>query len=128
MPVIFRIRQDLDELWDKENKTLPVEITSRGARRADHREDRLDDRRAAGRKVELSSEVDPEIIGGIIIRVGNRSSTPPFALAWSSCAGRCNSLRNPTTRRPGATKDTMQIKPDEITSILQEPNRGTRQR
>ena len=28
MPVIFRIRQEYERLWDEENKTLPVEITS----------------------------------------------------------------------------------------------------
>ncbi len=26
MPVIFRIRQEYERLWDEENKTLPVEI------------------------------------------------------------------------------------------------------
>ena len=28
MPVIFRIRQRYERLWDDENRTLPVEITS----------------------------------------------------------------------------------------------------
>src|SRR5437763_1236983 len=28
MPVIFRIRQDYDQLWEHENRLLPVEITS----------------------------------------------------------------------------------------------------
>ncbi|MBW3536005.1 MAG: ATP synthase F1 subunit delta, partial [Gemmatimonadetes bacterium] len=28
MPVIFRIRRQLDELWERENQVLPVQITS----------------------------------------------------------------------------------------------------
>src|ERR1700733_12798860 len=28
MPVIFRIRQEYERLWDEENKMLPVQITS----------------------------------------------------------------------------------------------------
>jgi F-type H+-transporting ATPase subunit delta len=72
MPVIFRIRQEYERLWDEENKMLPVQITSAIA---------LDDATTeslgktigerAGRKVALASRVDPDILGGIIIRVGN---------------------------------------------------------
>ncbi|HYB23734.1 MAG TPA: ATP synthase F1 subunit delta, partial [Solirubrobacteraceae bacterium] len=72
MPVIYRIRHEYERLWDEENKTLPVEITSAIA---------LDEGTTAslgrtigeraGRKVTLSARVDPDILGGIIIRVGN---------------------------------------------------------
>lgn len=72
MPVIFRIRQEYQRLWDEENRTLPVQITSAIA---------LDDATTeslgrtigerAGRKVTLAARVDPDILGGIIIRVGN---------------------------------------------------------
>jgi F-type H+-transporting ATPase subunit delta len=72
MPVIFRIRQEYERLWDEENRTLPVQITSAIA---------LDDATTeslgrtigerAGRKVTLAARVDPDILGGIIIRVGN---------------------------------------------------------
>jgi F-type H+-transporting ATPase subunit delta len=72
MPVIFRIRQEYERLWEEENKMLPVQITSAIA---------LDDATTqslgktigerAGRKVALVSRVDPDILGGIIIRVGN---------------------------------------------------------
>jgi F-type H+-transporting ATPase subunit delta len=72
MPVIFRIRQEYERLWDEENKTLPVEITSAIA---------LDEATTAslgktigeraGRTVNLAARVDPDILGGIIIRVGN---------------------------------------------------------
>ena len=72
MPVIFRIRDEYERLWDEENRTLPVEITSAIA---------LDDATTeslgrsigerAGRKITLAARVDPDILGGIIIRVGN---------------------------------------------------------
>ncbi len=72
MPVIFRISHEYERLWDEENKTLPVEITSAIA---------LDEQTTAslgrtigeraGRKVTLAAHVDPDIIGGIIVRVGN---------------------------------------------------------
>jgi F-type H+-transporting ATPase subunit delta len=72
MPVIFRIRERFDELWEDERKLLAVEVTSAVE---------LDKETIAGigesigkqvdRKVELSSRVDPEILGGVILRVGN---------------------------------------------------------
>jgi F-type H+-transporting ATPase subunit delta len=72
MPDIFRIPHEYERLWDEENKTLPVEITSAIA---------LDEETTAnlgrtigeraGRKVTLAAHVDPDIIGGIIVRVGN---------------------------------------------------------
>jgi F-type H+-transporting ATPase subunit delta len=72
MPVIYRIRLEFERLWDEENKTLPVEITSAIA---------LDEQTTVslgrtigertGRKVTLAARVDPDILGGVIIRVGN---------------------------------------------------------
>jgi F-type H+-transporting ATPase subunit delta len=72
MPVIFRVRQQYERLWEEENRMLPVEITSAVA---------LDEQTTAelgrtigeraGRRVTLSSRVDPDILGGIILRVGN---------------------------------------------------------
>ena len=72
MPVIFRIRQEYERLWQEENRMLPVQITSAIA---------LDDETTAslaktigeraGRKVTLAAIVDPDILGGIIVRVGN---------------------------------------------------------
>jgi F-type H+-transporting ATPase subunit delta len=72
MPVIFRIRQAYEKLWEQENKTLPVEITSAIA---------LDEKtteslgetigKSAGRTVKLATRVDPDILGGIVVRVGN---------------------------------------------------------
>jgi F-type H+-transporting ATPase subunit delta len=72
MPVIFRIRQEYERLWDEENKTLPVEITS--AIELDDATTRSVGEKIGertGRKVTLAARVDPNILGGIIIRVGN---------------------------------------------------------
>jgi F-type H+-transporting ATPase subunit delta len=72
MPVIFRIRQEYERLWDEEHKTLPVEITSAIALDEATTESlgrTIGER--AGRKVTLAARVDPDILGGIIIRVGN---------------------------------------------------------
>jgi F-type H+-transporting ATPase subunit delta len=72
MPVIFRIRHEYERLWDQENKTLPVEITSAIALDEATTESlgrTIGER--AGRRVTLAARVDPNILGGIIIRVGN---------------------------------------------------------
>jgi F-type H+-transporting ATPase subunit delta len=72
MPVIFRIRDEYERLWDEENKTLPVEITSAVALDEKTTESlgrQIGER--AGRKVTLAAHVDPDILGGIIVRVGN---------------------------------------------------------
>jgi F-type H+-transporting ATPase subunit delta len=72
MPVIFRIRQEYERLWDEENKTLPVDITSAIALDEATTESlgrTIGER--AGRTVTLAAHVDPDILGGIIVRVGN---------------------------------------------------------
>jgi F-type H+-transporting ATPase subunit delta len=72
MPVLFRIRAEYDRLWEEENKLLPVEITS--AVELDREiVEQLGDRisEQTGRKVELSSRVEPDILGGIVVQVGN---------------------------------------------------------
>jgi len=72
MPVIFRIRHEYERLWEEENRTLPVEITSAIALDEATTESlgrTIGER--AGRKVTLAARVDPDILGGIIIRVGN---------------------------------------------------------
>jgi ATP synthase F1 delta subunit len=72
MPVIFRIRSRFDRLWDEEHKLLPVQVTTAvPLDAAVIREigDRVGEQ--TGRQVELSSGVDPNILGGIVLRVGN---------------------------------------------------------
>jgi F-type H+-transporting ATPase subunit delta len=72
MPAIFRVRRELDSMWEEENKLLPVEVTS--AIELDKKTvkeigDRIGEQ--TGRKVELSAKVEPDILGGIVVRVGN---------------------------------------------------------
>jgi F-type H+-transporting ATPase subunit delta len=71
-PVIFRIRQQYERLWQEENKLLAVEITS-AIELDQETTDRLGRQigERAGRKVTLAARVDPEILGGIVVRVGN---------------------------------------------------------
>jgi F-type H+-transporting ATPase subunit delta len=72
MPVIFRIRHDYERLWEEENRLLPVEITSAVELDPSTTESlgrTIGER--AGRRVMLSAHVDPDILGGIVLRVGN---------------------------------------------------------
>jgi F-type H+-transporting ATPase subunit delta len=72
MPVIFRIRDEYGRLWDQENKLLPVEVTS--AVDLDEATVKSIGERIGeqtGQRVELTSKVDPDILGGIVLRVGN---------------------------------------------------------
>jgi F-type H+-transporting ATPase subunit delta len=72
MPVIFRVRRGYEELWEDENQLLPVQITS-AVELEKGTVEQIGDRIAeqTGRKVELSSSVEPDILGGIVVRVGN---------------------------------------------------------
>ena len=72
LPVLFRIRREFDSLWAKEQKLLEVSVTSA----VDLDEEtvkgigkRIEEQ--TGNKVELTSQVDPDLIGGLVIRVGN---------------------------------------------------------
>ncbi len=72
MPALFRIRRSFDSMWAEENKLLPVTVTSAVE---------LDDglvkdigkriEEQTGRQVELSSSVDPDVLGGLRLQVGN---------------------------------------------------------
>jgi ATP synthase F1 delta subunit len=72
MPVIFRIRRHYDALWAKENKRLGVTVTS-----AVELDPEVVQRvgseieQQTGNKVELQSRVDPDILGGLVLQVGN---------------------------------------------------------
>jgi len=92
MPVIFRMRRALDWLWERENRLLPVEVTSAVA---------LDGAAVAqigeqvgaqtGRRIELTSTIDPNILGGIVLRVGN-------AILDASIRNRLEQLRRQVAR------------------------------
>jgi F-type H+-transporting ATPase subunit delta len=72
MPVIFRVRREFDQLWQEENKLLPVQVTS-AVELDPSTVSQIGDRIAeqTGRKVELSAIVDPDVLGGLVVRVGN---------------------------------------------------------
>ena len=72
MPVLFRVRQRFESMWQDENKVLPVQITSAIALdEATVRSigDRIGER--TGRRIQLSADVDPDVLGGLVLRVGN---------------------------------------------------------
>jgi F-type H+-transporting ATPase subunit delta len=87
MPVIFRIREEYERLWREHNRELPVVLTSAVE---------LDERTAAsvrerigartGRKVTLTERVDPDILGGLVVRIGN-------SILDASLRGRLERLR-----------------------------------
>jgi F-type H+-transporting ATPase subunit delta len=72
MPALFRVRRIFDSFWAEENQLLPVTVTS-----ATELDEGLVDEIGAriaeqtGRRVELSSNVDPDVLGGLMVRVGN---------------------------------------------------------
>jgi len=87
MPAIFQIRAAYERLWDEENKLLPVQITSAvalGEETVRSIGDRISEQ--TGQTVELSSRVDPDLIGGIVLRVGN-------VILDASIRNRLNQLR-----------------------------------
>jgi F-type H+-transporting ATPase subunit delta len=72
MPALFRIKREFDALWAEENKLLPVTVTSAielDEGLVEEIGERIQEQ--TGRKVELSSNVDPEVLGGLMVRVGN---------------------------------------------------------
>jgi ATP synthase F1 delta subunit len=72
MPVLAATRTRFEELWEHENRLIPVEVTS--AIELDEQTIGEIGKRIGeqtGHKVQLTSRVDPDIIGGIVLRVGN---------------------------------------------------------
>ena len=72
MPVIFRVRREFDRLWQEENKLLPVQVTSAVAldeATVKHIGDRIAEQ--TGQKIDITSTVDSDILGGLVVRVGN---------------------------------------------------------
>ena len=72
MPVIYRMHRQFETLWNKENKRLGVTVTS-----AVELDPEVTKRIGAeieeqtGNTVELSNRVDPDILGGLVVQVGN---------------------------------------------------------
>ena len=72
MPALMRIRRQYDRLWEKENRLLSVEVTS--AIELDESTvrqvgDAISEQ--TQQRIDLRARVDPDILGGIVLRVGN---------------------------------------------------------
>jgi F-type H+-transporting ATPase subunit delta len=73
LPFVARIRRAFDELWREERRLLSVSVTSAVeldpglvaeiGRRIEEQ---------TGRSVELESRVDPDVLGGLVLQVGDR--------------------------------------------------------
>ena len=92
MPVLFRVRRSFDALWAEENKLLPVSVKS--AVKLDESlvkgiGERIQEQ--TGRKIELSSEVDENVLGGLVLQVGNM-------VLDASVRGRLERLRKQVAR------------------------------
>ena len=72
MPALFRIRRQYDERWQDENRLLPVEVTS-AIELDEGTVKQVGDAISAqtDRRIDLRARVDPDILGGIVLRVGN---------------------------------------------------------
>jgi F-type H+-transporting ATPase subunit delta len=73
MTEVFSFRREFEQLWKRENKRIDVTVTSAVeldpavvSRIGEEIE------RQTGQKVELASRVDDEILGGIVLQVGNK--------------------------------------------------------
>jgi F-type H+-transporting ATPase subunit delta len=72
LPAIFRIRREFDRLWAEENKQLPVTITSAVELDEDTVKNlgkQIEDQ--TGQQIDLTANVDPDLIGGLRMQVGN---------------------------------------------------------
>ena len=72
MPALFRIRRQFDAMWAEENQLLEVSVTSATELDPAVVEDiGKQIEKQTGRKVELASTVDPDVLGGLKLQVGN---------------------------------------------------------
>jgi ATP synthase F1 delta subunit len=72
MPAIFRIRAVFDGMWEEAHKLLSVQIVS-AIELDDTTVKHLGEKigKQVDREIEVSRVVDPDILGGIVLRVGN---------------------------------------------------------
>jgi ATP synthase F1 delta subunit len=92
MPVLFRIRQEYERLCEEAERRLGVEITSAvelDPRTAQNVAEQIG--KHTGRQIDLRQRVDPDIIGGLVVRVGN-------SILDASIRTRLESLRREVAR------------------------------
>ena len=92
LPVLPRLRREYERRWREANNLLPVTVTS-AVELDDAVVERIGDEigRQTGRTVELTREVDPSIVGGFVVRVGN-------AILDASIKNRLDNLRKQIVR------------------------------
>jgi F-type H+-transporting ATPase subunit delta len=72
MPAIFRIRRRFDEAWAKEKRRLEVKLTSAVGLPPDLVEEvGKQIEKQTGQTIELETDVDENVLGGIVLQVGN---------------------------------------------------------
>jgi len=72
MPALLRVRGNYEGLWEQENDLLPVSVTSAvelDEKTVEQIGEQIGEQ--TGRKVELTTDVDPDVLGGLVVRVGN---------------------------------------------------------
>jgi F-type H+-transporting ATPase subunit delta len=72
MPVLFRIRRRYDELWAKEKRRLEVRLTSAVELPSSLVKEvgsQIEDQ--TGQTIQLETDVDENVLGGIVLQVGN---------------------------------------------------------
>jgi len=89
---LFRIRREFDALWREENRLLEVRVTS--AKPLDDElvksiGQRIEEQ--TGQRIDLDANVDPDVIGGLVLRVGNM-------VMDASVRGRLERLRKEVAR------------------------------
>jgi len=92
LPLIARVRREYERLWRDANQLLPVTVTS-AAPLDEAVVARIGEEigRQTGRKVELTRSVDPSLVGGFVVRVGN-------SILDSSIKNRLENLRKQIVR------------------------------
>jgi ATP synthase F1 delta subunit len=91
LPALARIRTQYEALWAEHNRLLPVTVTSA----VDLPPETIEKigssvEQQTGRKVELTGRVDDDIIGGLVLQVGNM-------VLDASIKGRLERLRKSVT-------------------------------
>jgi F-type H+-transporting ATPase subunit delta len=92
MPALFRMRREFDALWREEHKLLEVRITSAidlDEELVKNIGQRIEEQ--TGKQIDLDANVDPDVIGGLVLRVGNM-------VMDASVRGRLERLRKEVAR------------------------------
>jgi F-type H+-transporting ATPase subunit delta len=72
VPDVFRIRRQFEDLWKHENRRIEVTVTSAvDLDPAVVEKIGAEIQQQTGQEVELASRVDSEILGGVVLQVGN---------------------------------------------------------